>query len=71
MGFFDEFKRLAHPYPDEEEEDYGDGFDTQPAPPNAATGTGTGAATAPPAATRPFIPTAGRTTSPAAGAIKW
>ena len=30
MGFFDEFKRLAHPYPDEEEEDYGDGFDTQP-----------------------------------------
>ena len=32
MGFLDEFKRLAHPYEDEEEDDFDDGFDTPPRP---------------------------------------
>ena len=27
MGIFDEFKRLAHPYEDEDEDDYEDDFD--------------------------------------------
>ena len=31
MGIFDEFKRLAHPYEDEEEDDYDD-FDISPRP---------------------------------------
>ncbi len=31
MGIFDEFKRLAHPYEDEEEDDYDD-FDVSPRP---------------------------------------
>ena len=31
MGIFDEFKRLAHPYEDEEEDDYDD-FDLSPRP---------------------------------------
>ena len=31
MGIFDEFKRLAHPYEDEEEDDY-DAFDVSPRP---------------------------------------
>ena len=31
MGIFDEFKRLAHPYEDEEEEDFDD-FDVSPRP---------------------------------------
>lgn len=30
MGIFDEFKRLAHPYEDEEEDDFDD-FDISPA----------------------------------------
>ena len=30
MGIFDEFKRLAHPYEDEEEDDFEDEFDAQP-----------------------------------------
>ena len=36
MGFLDEFKRLAHPYEDEEEDDY-DEYDA-PAPPGGAPG---------------------------------
>ena len=32
MGFLDEFKRLAHPYEDEEDEDYEDDFDASPRP---------------------------------------
>ena len=31
MGIFDEFKRLAHPYEDEDEDDYDD-FDISPRP---------------------------------------
>ena len=31
MGIFDEFKRLAHPYEDEDEDDYDD-FDVSPRP---------------------------------------
>ena len=31
MGIFDEFKRLAHPYEDEDEDDYDD-FDISPPP---------------------------------------
>ena len=31
MGIFDEFKRLAHPYEDEDEDDYDD-FDSSPRP---------------------------------------
>ena len=30
MGIFDEFKRLAHPYEDEDEDDFEDEFDDQP-----------------------------------------
>ncbi|MGI5962298.1 MAG: cell division protein SepF [Lawsonibacter sp.] len=30
MGILDEFKRLAHPYEDEEEDDFEDDFDAQP-----------------------------------------
>ena len=32
MGFLDEFKRLAHPYEDEEEDDFEDDFDASPRP---------------------------------------
>ena len=32
MGIFDEFKRLAHPYEDEEEDDFEDDFDLSPRP---------------------------------------
>ena len=32
MGIFDEFKRLAHPYEDEEEDDFEDDFDVSPRP---------------------------------------
>jgi len=32
MGIFDEFKRLAHPYEDEDEDDYEDDFDISPRP---------------------------------------
>lgn len=32
MGFLDEFKRLAHPYEDEDDEDYEDDFDVSPRP---------------------------------------
>ena len=32
MGFLDEFKRLAHPYEDEEDEEYEDDFDAPPRP---------------------------------------
>ena len=32
MGFLDEFKRLAHPYEDEEEDDFEDDFDVSPRP---------------------------------------
>ena len=32
MGFLDEFKRLAHPYEDEEDEDFEDDFDSSPRP---------------------------------------
>lgn len=32
MGIFDEFKRLAHPYEDEEEDDFEDDFDAPPRP---------------------------------------
>ena len=32
MRFLDEFKRLAHPYEDEEEDEFEDDFDTSPRP---------------------------------------
>ena len=32
MGIFDEFKRLAHPYEDEDEDDFEDDFDVSPRP---------------------------------------
>ena len=32
MGIFDEFKRLAHPYEDEDEDDFDDDFDVSPRP---------------------------------------
>ena len=32
MGFLDEFKRLAHPYEDEEEDNFEDDFDASPRP---------------------------------------
>ena len=32
MGFLDEFKRLAHPYEDEEEDEFEDEFDDSPRP---------------------------------------
>ena len=32
MGIFDEFKRLAHPYEDEEEDEFEDDFDVSPRP---------------------------------------
>jgi len=32
MGIFDEFKRLAHPYEDEEDDEYEDDFDVSPRP---------------------------------------
>ena len=32
MGIFDEFKRLAHPYEDEDEDDFEDDFDLSPRP---------------------------------------
>ena len=32
MGFLDEFKRLAHPYEDEDEEEFEDDFDVSPRP---------------------------------------
>ena len=32
MGIFDEFKRLAHPYEDEDEDEFEDDFDVSPRP---------------------------------------
>ena len=32
MGFLDEFKRLAHPYEDEEEDEFDESFDASPRP---------------------------------------
>ena len=32
MGFLDEFKRLAHPYEDEEEDEFDEDFDASPRP---------------------------------------
>ena len=32
MGFLDEFKRLAHPYEDEEDEEFEDDYDASPRP---------------------------------------
>ena len=32
MGIFDEFKRLAHPYEDEDEDDFDNDFDVSPRP---------------------------------------
>ena len=32
LGIFDEFKRLAHPYEDEDEDDFEDDFDVSPRP---------------------------------------
>ena len=32
MGIFDEFKRLAHPYEDEEEDEFDESFDASPRP---------------------------------------
>ena len=39
MRFLDEFKRLAHPYEDEEEDEFEDDFDTSP-PASGAQGAG-------------------------------
>ena len=63
MGFLDEFKRLAHPYEDEEDEEFEDDYEPSPAPSSAGSGS------APPAASLPTAPPP-RSWRPA-GATRW